>query len=154
MLDHQVPVQGPDRERDGVVGPSVVVVEDDASARGLIVQYLTKLRLSNPIRIAEDGERAVELLAAEPVVPALVLLDVEMPGRSGLDVLEWIRNDRRLAGVPVVMLTGSSELAHVDRAYDLGISSYLVKPVGYAAIQDVLTRLGAPWMLLTSVGGA
>lgn len=152
MSDHLV--QLPDRAGDGAVGPSVVIVEDDEAARELIVQYLAKLQLSNPIRLAEDGERAVELLGAEPGVPALVLLDVDLPGRSGLDVLEWIRKDGRLAAVPVVMLTGSSELADVDRAYDLGISSYLVKPVGYSAMQDVLTRLGAPWMLLAPAGGA
>lgn len=136
------------------VGPAIVVVDDDESARHLIVRYLAELRLCNPVRVAEDGQRAMEVLDALEMVPALVLLDVNMHGASGLEVLAWIRQQPRLAAVPVVMLTGSSELEDVDRAYDLGISSYLVKPVGFSAVQDVLSRLAVPWMLLTSQGGA
>lgn len=141
-----------DRGRDP--WPSVVVVEDDESARVLIVRYLAKLQLCNPVRVAEDGQRAVEVLEAEEGVPALVLLDVGLPHRSGLEVLAWIRQQPRLASVPVVMLTGSSELDDVDRAHDLGISSYLVKPVGFSAMQDVLARLDARWMLLAPGGDA
>lgn len=144
------------RDRDGgrVPGPSVVVADDDQSARVLIGNYLAKMQLCNPVRLAEDGHRAIEVLESEEDVPALVLLDVKMPGRSGLEVLAWIREDPRLAAVPVVMLTGSSELDEVDQAHALGISSYLVKPVGFAAMQEVLARLEIPWMLLTPKDGA
>lgn len=106
----------------GSDGPPIVVVEDDDSLRQLIVQCLGKSRLRNPIRVAVDGRDAMEVLAGLEAVPALVLLDVGLPGLSGLDVFAWIREQPRLAAVPVMMLTGSSELADVDRAYDLGIS--------------------------------
>lgn len=135
-------------------GPPVVVVEDDESSRELIVRYLAELRLCNPVCVAEDGQRAVDVLDGLQRSPALVVLDVNLPGRSGLEVLAWIRQHPRLAAVPVVMLTGSSELDDVDRAHELGISSYLVKPVGFSAVQDVLIRLAVPWMLLTPEDGA
>lgn len=137
----------PDQGQGHHAAPPVVVVDDDESARVLIRRYLQRLQLANPVLTAEDGDRAVRVLAAGAISPALVLLDLHLPGRSGLEVLEWMRQDR-FAEVPVVMLTGSSELADIDRAYELGISSYLVKPVGFGALDDVLRKLPAPWMLL------
>jgi len=80
--------------------------------------------------------------------PALVLLDLEMPGKTGLEVLAWLRADVRLATVPVVRLSASSGIDEVDGAYALGISSYLVKPVGFAAMQDIIRQLNLPWALL------
>jgi CheY-like chemotaxis protein len=133
--------------RDATAAP-IVVVEDDESSRELIVRYLGKLRLANPVVPALDGVVAVEQLATLAATPALVLLDLDLPGRSGLEVLAWLRGQPQLADVPVVMLTGSSELDDIDRAYELGISSYLVKPVGFPALEDVLRRLGTPWALL------
>lgn len=132
------------------LAPPVVVVDDDGAARLLVIRALEKMQLRNPIHVAEDGQGAVELLDALEVGPALVVLDLLLPHRSGLEVLAWTRQHPRLACVPVVVLSGSSELAHVDRAYALGVSAYLVKPVGFGAIQDAVLRLEAPWMLLTS----
>lgn len=129
--------------------PAVVVVEDDVSGRALVRRYLQKLQLRNPVVEAETGDLAVEVLSSLEVVPAVVLLDVHLPGRSGLDVLAWIRQHRTLGRVPVVMLTGSSELGDIDRAYEWGISSYLVKPVGFPAVEDILRKLETPWALLS-----
>lgn len=128
----------------------VVVADDDEMARDLVVRYFAKLKLANRVVHACDGEHAVRVLSDEGLRPALVLLDLEMPGRSGLDVLRWVRGEHRLAEVPVVMLTASAELDEVDEAYALGISSYLVKPVGFAALQDVVRQLGLPWALVPS----
>lgn len=125
----------------------ILVVDDDELARELVARLLEKLNLVNPLAFAEDGESAIKLLSTGPS-PALVLLDLDMPRRSGLDVLAWLRSHERLHRVPVVMLTGSAELEDVDRAYDLGIASYLVKPVGFAALRDVMRDLAAPWLLL------
>jgi len=128
----------------------VVVADDDEMARELVVRYFAKLKLVNRVVHATDGDDAVRVLAEESLCPALVLLDLEMPGRSGLEVLRWLRGERRLSDVPVVMLTGSAELDEVDEAYALGISSYLVKPVGFAALQDVIRQLGLAWALVPS----
>lgn len=126
----------------------VVLVDDDEASRRLIERYLQNLRLCNPIITAVDGQRAIEALAGCEAVPALILLDVCLPYASGLEVLEWVRADARLREVPVVMLTGRSELEDIDRANDLGICSYLVKPVGFVALADVVRNLEVPWKLL------
>lgn len=129
-------------------GSPVVVVDDDELARELVGSYLRKLNLRNRQVLATDGEVAITALRSMEVVPALVLLDLEMPVKSGLDVLRWLRATETLAGVPVVMLTAWASLEDIDEAYRLGISSYLVKPVGFAALKDVVRELGLPWALL------
>lgn len=129
----------------------VVVVDDDEMARELVVRYFGKLKLQNRVVQAGDGDDAVRVLSDEELLPALVLLDLVMPGRSGLDVLRWLRGNRRLAHVPVVILTGSAELSEVDEAYALGILCYLVKSVGFAALQDVLQQVSLPWALVPPV---
>lgn len=125
----------------------VVLVDDDRSARVLTQHYFDKLLLRNPVCTAADGDEAVELLERLHPAPALILLDLHMPKRPGLDVLAWIRSQPRLAEVPVVVLTGSSEMDEIDAAYEFGIASYLVKPVGFAALTDVVRGLRVPWML-------
>lgn len=112
----------------------IVVVDDDELARALVVRHLRKLGLCNPVVEAVDGDAACEVLAGLGSRPALMLLDLEMPGRSGLEVLRWVRGQESLADLPVLMLTGSAELDEVDAAYELGIASYLVKPVGFGRV--------------------
>lgn len=131
-----------------VASPAIVVADDDAPSRLLIARYLQQLHLSNPVVEAANGQQAIEVLAALETTPALVLLDVNMPEKSGLQVLAWIRDHARLSPVPVVILTGSAELEDVDQAYGLGISAYLLKPLSSTALDDALRALGTPWMLL------
>ncbi|MFP5328371.1 MAG: response regulator [Acidimicrobiia bacterium] len=130
------------------VGWPIVVIDDDELARALVVQHLRKLHLRNPVIEAVDGEHAYEVLRSLDTAPALVLLDVHMPHRSGLELLEWMRSEPRFADVPVVMLTVSSALDEVDTSYELGVISYLVKPVGYRALDDVLRGGDVPWVLV------
>lgn len=129
------------------VAPPILIVDDDEIARDLVSRLVAKLHLVNPLVTAADGNRAIEVLANGPR-PALVLLDLNMPERSGLEVLSWLRTNPELRATPVIILTSSAELEEVDRAYNLGIQSYLVKPVGFTALRDVLRELEAPWMLL------
>lgn len=129
---------------------AILVVDDDAVSRELVVQYLSKMSLRNRVVQASDGEAACTILSSGDFEPVFVLLDMNMPGRSGLEVLRWLREESAFSDVPVVMLTGSAELEEVDAAYRLGIASYLVKPVGFGALQDVVSRLGMPWMILPS----
>lgn len=129
----------------------MVVADDDELARELVVRYLCKLNLRNRVLQAADGAAAAAELAALGVAPCLVLLDLEMPVSSGLDVLRWLRTESAFPHVPVVMLTASATLDDIDEAYRLGIASYLVKPVGFAALQDVLRELALPWALLEPV---
>jgi CheY-like chemotaxis protein len=125
--------------------PPLLVVDDDEEARRIFLRFFKKMRLANPVQFAADGEEALAYLAdveagrmAEPV---LILLDMRMPKKSGLDVLRFIRRTGVLAHLPVVMLTGSAEMEEMTECYALGVDSYLIKPVGFAALSDVLLGL-------------
>jgi len=131
--------------------PPILVADDDVATVTFLSRFLTRLGLANPVVTVTDGTEArarLEHLASIGEPPAVVLLDVHMPGASGLEILEWMRGHPVHAGVAVVMLTGSAELDEVNRAYDLGIASYLVKPVGFDALADVLRALDRPWAIL------
>jgi DNA-binding response OmpR family regulator len=78
----------------------------------------------------------------------LVLLDLKLPRRSGLEVLEWIREREGLKRLPVVVLTSSKEVADVNRAYDLGANSYLVKPVSFNSLLELVKSLEVYWLIL------
>jgi DNA-binding response OmpR family regulator len=80
-------------------------------------------------------------------LPVLLLLDLKMPRRSGFDVLQWLRNEAGMRRLPTVVFTSSSELSDVNRAFDLGANSYLVKPVNAAALSDVLRLVDRYWLV-------
>src|SRR5581483_1794343 len=98
-----------------------------------------KANVPNPLIIVGDGDAAIAYLAGVDgyadrtrfPLPALVLLDLKLPRRSGLEVLEWIRKQPGVRRIPVVVLTSSRQRPDVDCAYDLGANSYLVKPVEF-----------------------
>jgi CheY-like chemotaxis protein len=125
--------------------PPLLVVDDDAEARRIFLRFFSKMKLANPVEFAADGEAALTYLAdveaGRAAEPVLVLLDMRMPKKSGLDVLRFVRGTDVLAHLPVVMLTGSAEMDEVSECYELGVESYLVKPVGFAALNDVLLGL-------------
>lgn len=131
--------------------PPILIAEDDAEARRIFERLLQKLRVDNPIHFAEDGQVAIEYLAAvvggERASPVVVLLDLNMPRKSGLDVLRWLRTEGALPTTPIVILTGSAEMGEVRECHDLGVMSYLVKPVGFSALSDVLRGLDLRWAL-------
>lgn len=132
----------------------MLVAEDDEDARLIFVRLFEKIGLTNPVLLAADGEEAIELLAGAGQngvpAPVLALLDLRMPKASGLEVLEHIRSVPALAELAVVMLTGSPDMSDIKRCYDLGAASYLVKPVGFAALNGVIRDLGLSWAFLHS----
>ena len=129
----------------------MLLVEDDPVSAAVVSLALDDLRLVNPLHAALDIPDAIEWLRAasdKGTPPALILLDMHLPGGTGLDLLRWLRQRGRHRDVPVIMLTSSSELWEVNQAHDLGISSYLVKPVGLSALGDIVRSLPLPWGLL------
>ncbi|MBU1247703.1 MAG: response regulator, partial [Proteobacteria bacterium] len=102
---------------------------------------------------ASDGEEAIRYLEncctglpeARKPWPDLILLDLRMPKVDGLEVLKRIKTDSATRSIPVVVLTTSSANADVERAYDLGVNSYLVKPAGYDAFSKLLSQFGKYW---------
>lgn len=140
-----------------VSAPAILVAEDDAQHRLLIRAALAAAKLANPVQLVSDGDAAIAYLAGggdyadrdRYPLPVLVLLDVHMPGASGLEVLAWLRaRSGRLGQIPTVLLTASDDEADIDGAFAAGATSYLVKPVGFDALLDVVRTLGLPWMLL------
>jgi len=103
-----------------------------------------------------NGDEAVGYLSGESPYadrgrfpfPVLVLLDLKLPRRSGLEVLAWIRGQPGLKRLPAVVLTSSKESVDINRAYDLGANSYLVKPVGFDSLLDLVKSLEVYWMML------
>src|SRR5205085_9985879 len=113
----------------------------------------------NPIQRVADGDEAVTYLLgqgryadrrAHPL-PGLVLLDLKLPRRSGLEVLGWIRQQAGLRRLSVVVFTSSTETSDIDRAYDLGANSYLVKPVDSESLSDVVRSLCGYWLTLNKM---
>lgn len=132
---------------------TILLVEDDQNDVLLIKRAFQKVKIANPIIVLHDGEQAIAYLAGrEPYanrsLPIIVLLDLKLPRRSGHEVLEWLRQQQRLKRLPVVVLTASSESSDVNRAYDLGANSYLVKPVTFDALVEMVKTLNMYWLIL------
>jgi len=148
--------------------PTLLLVEDDPNDIMLFRRAKDKTNLANPLQVVEDGEAAVAYLSGQGQyadrnrypLPALVLLDLKLPRKSGLEVLAWLREQPGLRRVPVVVLTSSKESTDVGLAYDLGANSYLVKPVAFDNLLEMIKALGLYWFILNekpdinpSIGG-
>jgi CheY-like chemotaxis protein len=135
-----------------VVARSIFIVDDDVDSRSMIRVCLLGLGLTNPsVELASGNEARMALRRCLDVdaaaLPVLVVMDRQMPGSSGLDLLRWMRTTPALRDVPVVMLSGDDDAAGVTHAYELGVRSYLVKPVGFDVLASVVRDLGLPWQL-------
>ncbi len=134
----------------------ILVVEDDPNDVLLIQRAFKKANILNPLKTVSNGDEAVAYLGGEGEYagveespsPVLVLLDLKLPRRSGLEVLAWIRAQERLRRLPVVVLTSSRETSDINKAYDLGANSYLVKPVGFDSLLDLVKSLELYWLIL------
>jgi CheY-like chemotaxis protein len=133
---------------------AVLLVEDDPNDVLLIRRAFTKANLQFPVQVVDNGEAAVLYLSGEGAysdrdqhpLPILVLLDLKLPCRSGHEVLAWLRQQPSLKRLPVVVLTSSQEMGDINRAYDLGANSYLVKPVAFNALIEIVKTLDLYWM--------
>lgn len=134
----------------------ILLVEDDSNDILFVQRAFRQANLNNPIRIVKDGDQAVSYLNGENEyinrdvypLPALILLDLKLPRRSGLEVLEWMRTQKHLRRIPVVVLTSSRESLDVDKAYDIGVNSYLVKPVKFESLAKMIEIIDAYWLKL------
>lgn len=130
---------------------TILVVEDDENDLFLLKRAFAKAKVTNPIHAARDGEEAIAYLSGNGVpddrLPVLVLLDLKLPRLSGHEVLAWIRSNERVRRLPVVVLTSSDEPRDVNRAYDAGANSYLVKPGDPGRILDLANSVGTYWLM-------
>lgn len=134
----------------------ILLVEDSPTDRELTLRALEKAKIANRIEIARDGAEALDFLfgsgdhaeraGAQP--PRLVLLDLKLPKIDGLEVLERIKKDPATRSIPVVVLTSSREQRDLVESYNLGVNSYIVKPVDFEGFMAAVTELGMYWLIL------
>lgn len=135
---------------------AILLIEDNPSDVGLTERALKKGNISNALVVAGDGQEGLDYLRGEgrhagragAAMPALVLLDLKLPRLDGLEVLRRIRAEPRTRRVPVVILTSSAEERDVAAGYDLGVNSYIHKPVDFHQFADVIRQLGLYWLVI------
>lgn len=134
----------------------ILLVEDNPGDVALTLRALKEQRIMNQVVVARDGVEALDYLfgtgahAGRDVRawPELVLLDLNLPKVNGIDVLSRIRGDERTRLMPVVMLTTSTEERDVVSSYQLGVNSYVQKPVDFAQFSEAVRQLGLYWLVL------
>ncbi len=133
---------------DGVI--EILLVEDDPRDAEMTMRALRKRRLVNNIVHAKDGAEALDRLLGPqaPPLPRLVLADLKMPKVDGLELLRALRADARTRSLPVVLLTSSQQEPDIVKAYELGVNSYIVKPVDFDKFQEAVSEIGVYWLML------
>jgi two-component system response regulator len=133
----------------------ILLVEDNANDEMLALHAFQKHNLANKIHVVRDGAEALEFIFCTGGYgdrlfenPRVILLDKKLPLVDGMEVLRQIRADPRTRLVPVVMLTSSAEDRDIIESYELGVNSYIVKPVDFEQFSDAARQLGCYWLLI------
>jgi len=134
----------------------ILLVEDNADDVELCLHALRKEKLSNKIHVARDGEEALDFLFARgnhngrlpEQLPRLVLLDLKLPKIDGIQVLQQVKSASATKCIPVVVLTSSREERDLVNSYQLGVNSYLQKPVDFEEFRTIVKQLGLYWLVV------
>ena len=132
----------------------ILLVEDNDDHVVLLRRAFQRMRMVNPLQVVNSGEKAIEYLKGiwrysnreEYPLPSIVLLDLNLKGLNGFDVLRWIRAQKSLANLRVVVLTSSTLMRDVVEAYQLGANSFLVKPTEFDDLVNVMRALAGYWL--------
>lgn len=133
----------------------ILLVEDNPQDLKMALRALQGANLANHIHIARDGDEALQFIFCEgdyagrkiENTPKVILLDLKLPKVDGKEVLERIKSDRRTKMIPIVVLTSSKEQSDVVESYNLGVNSYIVKPVNFEGFAAAVQELGMYWLL-------
>lgn len=136
--------------------PTILLIEDEASDATLLRRGFEKAAVRNPIAHLRDGDEALAYLAGvgqyndrtKYPLPVLILLDLKLPGMTGLQLLQWLRTQKEIRRIPVVVLTMDDSASTVNAAYDLGANSYLVKPGDPEEIGKIVDAIQRYWIEL------
>lgn len=128
----------------------ILMAEDDPEDEMIVRKALAEDRLVNELHVVHDGEELLQYLRRdgeykEAVVPDLILLDLNMPRMDGREALEMIKQTPELRRIPVIVLATSAEGEDIVRSYDLGVNSYITKPVSFQKLADVIKAIGTYW---------
>jgi len=133
----------------------ILLVEDNALDAELTMRGLKEEKLANRITWVKDGEQALDYIfrrgayaQREDAGPRLILLDLKMPRVDGIEVLRAIKSDESTRRIPVVMMTSSREESDMIKSYDLGVNSYVVKPLDFSSLAEVARNAGFYWLAI------
>ena len=138
---------------------SILIADDDPDDRLLIKDALDSMRLANPVDFVEDGEELLDFLLRrndfkdrkDQALPGLILLDLNMPRKDGREALEEIKADPTLRRIPVVVLTTSKAEEDILRTYDLGVNSFIVKPVSFEQLLRTMNAISEYWLQIVQL---
>ena len=138
----------------------ILLVEDSTADSEMTLRTLKRRGIANNIDWVRDGVEALEYLFCEGAysqrearLPKLVLLDLKMPRMDGLQVLEQMKRDPRTRNIPVVMMTSSREEGDLISSYQMGVNSFVVKPVDFTAFAETIAQVGMYWMIANQTPG-
>ena len=133
---------------------TILYAEDNPLDVELTMEALKENKMANPIVSVGDGVEALEYLSCEgiykgrkPINPGFILLDLKMPRMDGLEFLSIVKKDIRFKRIPVVMLTSSREETDIVDTYNLGVNAYIVKPLDFTSLIEVVKQIGTFWAI-------
>jgi CheY-like chemotaxis protein len=132
----------------------LLLIEDQPSDADLALRALDDLEVGGRVHLVEDGAEALDFVFGREAyadrnvadAPALILLDLKLPKVSGLEVLRQLKSDDRTREIPVIVLSSSKEDRDVARCYEMGVNSYVVKPVDFGQFTETVQRIGTYWL--------
>jgi CheY-like chemotaxis protein len=138
---------------------TILLADDDADDRLMAKEALEESRLNNPLDMVEDGEQLLDYLRrvgnfthlVDKPLPGLILLDLNMPRMDGREALKEIKSDSQLCRIPIVVLTTSKAEEDVFRTYNLGVNSFITKPVSFNSLVDLMKTLGKYWFEIVTL---
>lgn len=134
----------------------ILLVEDNPDDMEMTLRALKKHNLANRVHVARDGAEALDYIYGVPngkdavrhAFPRLILLDLRLPRVDGLEVLKKLKSDAKTKLIPVVVLTSSTEESDIVKSYELGVNSFIVKPVNFEKFMVSVSDIGAYWLLM------
>ena len=141
---------------------TILMADDDEEDRDLTIEALQQAHLTNQVRFVGDGQELLEYLrrdgryadqGADAPRPGIILLDLNMPKKDGREALAEIKADPDLKTIPIVVLTTSRDEEDVLRSYNLGVNSFITKPVTFGSLVDVMRAWGRYWFEIVELPG-
>lgn len=132
----------------------IVIVEDNPNDAELVARVFKKNGLAGKFTLLKDGVEALDFLFAQgifadksvPGIPKVILLDLKLPKIDGIEVLRRLKSNERTSAIPIVILTSSTEQRDLKAAYELGVNSYVTKPIEFAKFAEIVGELGKYWL--------